>query len=78
MVVEGRHRDPMEHRVVGKPGIGRDRSSAGDLEIEPLSRLGASFAARSSAGIERRGKPPRGSGRAVPLADVGDLHRRRV
>jgi hypothetical protein len=78
MIVKGRDRLPMERGVVGEPWICHERASAGDLEVEPLRGLGASFSVGSSTGVERRGQSPRGSRRAIPLANVGDLHRRRV
>ncbi len=64
VVVERRHALAVQHAVVGEVGIGRDRSTAGHLEVDP-----------SGFGIERRRQAPFGSCGGVSFADVGETHR---
>jgi hypothetical protein len=66
VVVEVGHWLSMEHCVVSEPGIGRNGTTPGGLEIEPTTGL--------LAGVECGREAPRCARWALPLANVGDLH----
>jgi len=66
-IVEGRERSAVEDTVVGQRGIGRHRATPSGFELQP-SRRGA---------VAQRGdQAPWSAGRAVPIANMGELHRR--
>jgi hypothetical protein len=66
-IVERRERSAVEDAVVGEPGIGPDRATPSGFELQP---------SRRGAVAQRGNQAPRRAGRAVPIANMGELHRR--
>ena len=65
VVVERRHRLPVQCAVVGEVRVRCHRPATRDLEVDPAR----------AAGIERRREAPVGPCGGVVLPDVGDTHR---
>jgi len=63
-IIQGADRLTVKGRIVLERRAPSDRSTSGGLQVEP------------SAVVERRRKAPGGAGWCMPLADVGEPHRR--
>ena len=70
MIIERRDRLAEEWIVVGQPAVPAREPPSPDLEVEPALGL--------LAPVERPREPPPDAGRGMPLANVGDSHRRGV